>query len=152
MASISHRLANIIYKQTPSLRPTSRAFTSQSRPRLQNLTAVQQHIEQHDVDEDIDLKLEDHGVYDIVFPEDPLAAPTRRSPTRHVPPHIARPPYVPTTDLTQRIRQMRESVMPKSSIIRLGGDEERKLREAARLAEQTLKYAGTLVQVCVSYL
>ena len=161
MSSISTRLARFISSRTCLLNsrcsissqlqtPRARTLTSQSGPRLQLLQALQRRIDEDDANDDEDLKLEDHGNYSIVLPQDPLAESSRRAPTRNVPSHIARPPYVPTRDLTQRIRQMRESVMPKSSIIRLGGEEEKKLRQAARLAEQTLKYAGTLVQVSTS--
>ncbi|KAI0340814.1 Creatinase/aminopeptidase [Trametopsis cervina] len=100
-------------------------------------------------EEDDELKLEDHGLYDIVLPEDPLAAPAGRSPTRIVPAHILRPSYAPTSDLAQRVRQMRETIFQVygSSIINLGGAEEKRLRQAGRLAASTLKYAGTLVKV-----
>ncbi|KAI0787252.1 peptidase M24, structural domain-containing protein [Irpex lacteus] len=156
MSFLSTRLALSISSKTCLLHPRSsislqyrtpraRTLTSQSGPRSQLLQVLQRRIDEDDADDE-DLKLEDHGNYSIVLPQDPLAESSRRAPTRNVPSHIARPPYVPTRDLTQRIRQMRESVMPKSSIIRLGGEEEKRLREAARLAEETLKYAGTLVQ------
>lgn len=106
--------------------------------------ATSQSYEEEDESE---LKLEDHGEYAVILPDDPLGRPSQRIPSRSVPPHITLPPYAPTRDLTQRIRQMRESVLPRSSLIPLGGEEEQKLRRAARLAERTLTFAGTLVQV-----
>ncbi|KAI0089231.1 peptidase M24, structural domain-containing protein [Irpex rosettiformis] len=152
MSLISCRLSkSLFYRRIYPLKsypiPSRSFFASQAHQNPQHQNIVQQPTEECSIDEDeVELKLEDHGSYDIIFPSDPLAAPTSRSPTHHVPSHIVRPSYVPTSDLTQRIRQMRESVMPKSSIIRLGGEEEKKLREAARLAEQTLTFAGSLVQ------
>jgi hypothetical protein len=125
------------------------ARTAQIHSSKRNLTCQQPaasygYREEEDMSE---LRLEDNGDYAVILPDDPLAQPSQRVPARSVPSHIRLPPYVPTRDLKQRIRQMRESVLPRSSIIPLGGEEEQKLRRAARLAERTLAFAGTLVKV-----
>ncbi|KAI0696824.1 methionine aminopeptidase [Cytidiella melzeri] len=117
-------------------RPPPRASTLHTR-------SCSRLHKQHE--DDIDLTLEDHGNYDIILPQDPLASSSRGS-TRSVPSSIPRPPYAPTSHLKQRFRQIRQSILPDLSPIPLGGEEEQKLRRAAQLAERTLVYAGTLVQ------
>lgn len=126
-------------------RPRTHNFIHSTRPRWQ----LEEHTHTVNSDDEVDLKLEDDGTYNIIVPADPLAPLARTTSPRSVPPHIMRPPYAPTDDLKQRMRHMRESIFPQSSIIPLGGEPEHKLRQAARLAEKTLVYAGTLVQVSV---
>ncbi|KZP00215.1 methionyl aminopeptidase [Calocera viscosa TUFC12733] len=77
--------------------------------------------------------------YDILFPSDPYMHGVRHIPVRHVPAHIARPPYLASE----------EGYDPRpgdNGLIRLGGEEEKALRAAAQLAKRTLEHAGTLVR------
>ncbi|KZT70283.1 methionine aminopeptidase [Daedalea quercina L-15889] len=83
----------------------------------------------------------DFGSFDVILPEEPYVWGVAHIQPRAVPPHIARPPYargepvrVPLQDLPMR----------------LGGEDEHKLRGAAKLARDVLRLAGELVQVGVT--
>lgn len=81
------------------------------------------------------------GIYSVILPPEPFVFGVSHISQRPVPPHIPRPPYVTpssgggTTSTSEDGR------------IQLGSSGERRLRSAARLARNVLKYAGTLVKV-----
>ncbi|KIK00556.1 hypothetical protein K443DRAFT_100179 [Laccaria amethystina LaAM-08-1] len=85
---------------------------------------------------------EDFGNYNVILPKEPFVfGVSHIQPLRTVPSHIERPYYasVPPTE------------GPKGNgKIELGGEEEAKLRNAARLARNVREFAGTLVQVGVT--
>lgn len=135
---------------TPSNIRRTRAFANGSLP-TQN-----QHLH-HRIDatdiietEEPELQFEDNGEYEIILPEseDAISSLSQRDPVRSVPSHIVHPPYA-TTKISQKLRNMAEgfTLGGSSSRTSLGGEEERKLRGAARLAHHTLAFAGSLVSV-----
>ena len=83
---------------------------------------------------------EDFGNYNAILPEEPfIFGVSHIQPLRPVPSHIERPYYalLPPTE------------EPKANgTVELGGEEEVKLRDAARLARNVREFAGTLVKVC----
>jgi methionyl aminopeptidase len=80
------------------------------------------------------------GNYNIILPEEPFVfGVSHIQPLRPISSHIKRPSYasVPPTE------------EPKGNgKIELGGEEEAKLRDAARLARNVREFAGLLVKVC----
>lgn len=86
---------------------------------------------------------EHFGNYSVILPPEPFVFGVSHIPQRPVPSHIPRPPYL--TSSAQDPFALNES--PSDGLIRLGGPEERRLRQAARLAREVLEYAGTLVKV-----
>lgn len=86
---------------------------------------------------------EDSGVYSIIFPPDPVVWGVSHIKPRTVPPHIVRPPYA---------LPGREAEDPpfhqNSGKIKLGGEAERKIREAGLLAKKVREFAGTQIKVC----
>lgn len=118
----------------------SQAITCPSRSFV---TATSQ---ENDADEP-ELRLEDDGEYEIILPQDP--APRDFSASRPVPAHIPRPPYASS----QSLEQYQKTGKPARELyvgdgrVRLGGEEEKNLREAAQLARRVLRMAGTLAQV-----
>jgi len=83
------------------------------------------------------------GDYSVILPPEPFVFGVAHIPRRPVPSHIPRPPYV--TSSTSHPSTL--SGASSDDRIQLGGSEERRLREAARLAREVLEYAGTLVKV-----
>jgi len=99
-----------------------------------------------DEDNDIsepDTDSEYFGNYSVILPPEPFVFGVSHIPQRPVPEHIPRPPYL--TSSTHH--QYTLSGSSSGDRIQLGGSEERRLREAARLAREVLEYAGTLVKV-----
>ena len=90
-----------------------------------------------------DTDSEHFGSYSVILPPEPFVFGVSHIPQRPVPSHIPRPPYL--TSSTHHQYALGGS--PNDGRIRLGGSEERRLREAARLAREVLEYAGTLVKV-----
>lgn len=129
------------------LRVQKRSFVQQTLPKYRT-SQVQLNVAQDSEDDGIELKLEDHGEYDIIIPQDPIAQSSQRTPTRSVPEHILRPPYVESTQ-PKRMLSLLNSFVTSSSGCRipLGGQEEQKIRKAAHLAHRTLAMAGRLVEV-----
>jgi hypothetical protein len=86
---------------------------------------------------------EDFGNYSVILPPEPFVFGVSHIPQRPVPSHIQRPPYLTSS--------AQDSLVLKGSSsdgrIPLGGFEEWRLRQAARLAREVLEYAGTLVKV-----
>jgi len=87
---------------------------------------------------------EDSGVYSIIFPPDPVVWGVSHIKPRTVPPHIVRPPYA----LPGREAAADPPFHQNSGKIKLGGEAERKIREAGLLAKKVREFAGTLVKVC----
>jgi hypothetical protein len=83
------------------------------------------------------------GNYSVILPPEPFVFGVSHIPQRPVPSHIPRPPYL--TSSAQDPFAFNGS--SNDGLIRLGGSEERRLRQAARLAREVLEYAGTLVKV-----
>ncbi|KAG2013085.1 methionyl aminopeptidase [Coprinopsis cinerea AmutBmut pab1-1] len=81
---------------------------------------------------------EDFGTYRIILPEEPFVFGTTHIKPRSVPPHIKRPYYATTP--TGNKPEFRGK-------IQLGGEEEHRLRESAKLARKVREYAGSLVKV-----
>ena len=98
--------------------------------------------ENNDISEP-DTDSEYFGNYSVILPPEPFVFGVDHIPQRPVPEHIPRPPYL--TSSTRHPYTLRES--SSDDRIRLGGSEERRLREAARLAREVLEYAGTLAKV-----
>ncbi|KAH6902817.1 methionyl aminopeptidase [Coprinopsis sp. MPI-PUGE-AT-0042] len=98
-----------------------------------------QHSEPAELDES---ELEDYGDYRIILPEEPFVFGTKHIKPRSVPSHIPRPFYASaeTKDLQPDFRGK----------VKLGGEEEHKLKEAAKLAKKTREFAGTLVKAGVT--
>jgi hypothetical protein len=96
--------------------------------------------ENEDAEPDAD---ECFGSYSVILPPEPFVFGVSHIPQRPVPSHIPRPPYLTST--TQDPFTLNGS--SNDGLIRLGGSEERRVRQAARLAREVLEYAGTLVKV-----
>ncbi|KAG6824153.1 hypothetical protein H0H92_007843 [Tricholoma furcatifolium] len=79
----------------------------------------------------------DFGDYSIILPEEPFVWGVAHIKPRSVPSSIDRPSYA-----TPGAKP--DSSLPKR--IALGGEEETRLRDAARLARKVREYAGTLVK------
>ena len=106
---------------------------------------VTNNDEDYDTSEpETDADSECFGDYSVILPPEPFVFGVSHIPRRPVPSHIPRPPYLTSSTHHQ------STFSPGSSDddrVRLGGSEERRLREAARLAREVLEYAGTLVKV-----
>ncbi len=89
--------------------------------------------------------IEDPGHYDIIIPDEPYVWGTSHIISRSVPSHIPRPPYVDITS-PKSPEHFREGYSGDGRI-QLGSKEETRLRKAARLARQVLRFASTLVGV-----
>jgi methionyl aminopeptidase len=86
---------------------------------------------------------EDSGVYSIIFPPDPVVWGVSHIKPRTVPPHIVRPPYaLPGNDAPDPPSHQ------SAGKIKLGGEAEHKIREAALLAKKVREFAGTQIKVC----
>ena len=91
------------------------------------------------------------GDYHIILPPEPFVWGVSHIVPRVVPPNIVKPPYALKSRETSRNihHNHRDLAHGDSETIPLGGDEERRLRNAAILAKKVLQYAGTLVKVKV---
>ena len=89
------------------------------------------------------MDVEHFGNYSVIFPPEPFVFGVSHIPQRPVPSHIPRPPYLTSSTYHQHTF----GGSSDDGRIQLGGSEERRLREAARLAREVLEYAGTLVKV-----
>ena len=83
--------------------------------------------------------VEDFGTYRVVLPEEPFIFGTEHIKPRSVPGNILRPFYASGSS-----KDFKPSFNGK---VTLGGEEEHKLKEAAKLARKTREFAGTLVKV-----
>ncbi|TFK43981.1 peptidase M24, structural domain-containing protein [Crucibulum laeve] len=87
---------------------------------------------------------EDFGDYSIILPEEPFIFGTSHITPRRVPDRIIRPDYAKPDWVAPRDAHLREAR------VLLGGEEETRLREAAKLAKAVREYAGSLVKVGVT--
>ncbi|KAI0307005.1 methionyl aminopeptidase [Multifurca ochricompacta] len=118
------------------------AFPRASVP-LNRVSSRQRHrtIASSEVDDvSPELGADFFGTYSIILPPEPFVFGVSHVPQRPVPPHIVRPPYVTPAD-------DQSNGLSGDGRIQLGSCEERKLRQAARLAQRVLDHAGTLVKV-----
>ncbi|KAI0774701.1 methionine aminopeptidase [Trametes elegans] len=85
------------------------------------------------------------GYYDVILPSEPFVWGTAHIIPRGVPPRIPRPPYVRDTPGAEEARAEEDVQSTRRKLIR---DEEdvRRLRRAARLASNVLRFAGSLVE------
>jgi len=91
---------------------------------------------------------EDFGLYNVILPEQPFVfGVSHIQPRRLVPEHIIKPAYalnadgaVPAEDVAPKPRKI-------AGKIKLGGEEEKRVREAAKLAARVREFAGTLAKV-----
>lgn len=91
---------------------------------------------------------EDFGDYSIILPEEPFVFGTSHIKPRFVPAHIHRPSYVVGKGSTL----YQEPPPNDPGKIKLGTNEEVRIREAAALARKVREFAKSLVHVCVYYL
>ncbi|KAI0311781.1 methionyl aminopeptidase [Amylostereum chailletii] len=84
------------------------------------------------------------GTYSVVLPPDEPTFGAVYIPLRAVPKHIAVPDYVARATGTPASAQRGDGRVV------LGGEEERRVREAARLAREVLAFAGGLVKVGIT--
>ncbi|KAI0731861.1 methionine aminopeptidase [Fomitopsis betulina] len=83
----------------------------------------------------------DFGSFEVILPEEPYVWGVSHIKPRSVPPHIARPPYARGKPVHTPLRD---------KLIQLGNEDEQRLRGAARLARDVLRFAGSLVEVGVA--
>lgn len=93
--------------------------------------------------------IEDHGRYEVILPEEPYVWGTSHIKVRSVPQQIPRPPYVDSHS-PKSPEGFREKYSGDGRI-RLGSEDEVRLRKAAKLARSVLHFAGTLVKVRYLY-
>src|ERR1700733_11452188 len=84
----------------------------------------------------------DFGTYSIILPSEPYVFGVSHIIPRSVPPNIVRPHYALSNNAEDY------STVKDDGKIVLGGEAERRLRGAAKLAKEVREYAGKLVQVC----
>ncbi|EMD40351.1 hypothetical protein CERSUDRAFT_45112 [Gelatoporia subvermispora B] len=87
------------------------------------------------------------GDFSVVLPKEPIVWGVSHIQPRTVPAQIRRPDYVPATQAQEgAVIHEPPSEFIGNERIGLGGENESRLRAAARLASSVLKYAGTLAQ------
>ncbi|KAF8165908.1 peptidase M24, structural domain-containing protein [Crassisporium funariophilum] len=86
------------------------------------------------------------GNYAVILPEEPFVFGVSHITPRQVPDTIAKPPYA------QNRNSIQEENPPNrgNGKLKLGGEAESKIRQAALLAKKVRNYAGTLVKVGVT--
>lgn len=82
----------------------------------------------------------DFGSFDVILPEEPYVWGVSHIQPRPVPPHIGRPPYARGEPIHTPVRD---------KLIQIGNEDEQRLRGAAQLARDVLRFAGSLVEVRV---
>ena len=94
-------------------------------------------------------EVESFGSYSVILPEEPFIWGVSHITPRLVPPNIRRPPYARTLAGGWATSSSSESgcLPPHEDRIRLGSEQETKLRAAAKLARKVREFAGTLVRV-----
>jgi methionyl aminopeptidase len=85
---------------------------------------------------------EDFGTYSVILPPEPFVFGVSHIKPRQVPPEIVRPAYVNNNG-----NEVLEGICKPESRVRLGGEDELRLRSAASLARRVREYAGSLVRV-----
>ncbi|PPQ92749.1 hypothetical protein CVT25_003858 [Psilocybe cyanescens] len=91
-------------------------------------------------------EVHDFGEYSIILPEEPFVFGVSHIQKRQVPEYIRRPPYALTPDGSVPGDGPRRD----SGKIKLGGEEESLLRQAAKLAKKVREFAGAQVKVGVT--
>ncbi|PCH40741.1 methionyl aminopeptidase [Wolfiporia cocos MD-104 SS10] len=89
----------------------------------------------------------DFGTYDVILPAQPFVWGVSHIKPRAVLPHIPRPPYARGRGDGREIHN--QPVLGHRRI-KLGDQDEAKLRGSARLAKDVLNYAGSLVKIGVT--
>lgn len=87
---------------------------------------------------------EDFGDYEVILPQEPFVFGVSRIHARQVPEDIVKPPYALTVDGIPDQTPRRDS-----GKIKLGGEAESRVRQAALLAKKVREFAGTQVKVRV---
>lgn len=133
------------------------------------------------VEEEDDIEIEDPGLYEVILPPDPPIWGVKHITPRTVPDTILKPPYVTRSRIANRgkgsllasTNGLLENVDagPDSTVnddentaanfnhdpysgdgrIKLGSEDEKRLRRAGHLAKRVLEMAGTLVRVSVLF-
>jgi methionyl aminopeptidase len=85
------------------------------------------------------------GTYSVILPSEPYVYGVEHITPRRVPPNIVRPHYSSTGIPDDA--EYYPKVEDDGKIV-LGGEAERRLRAAARLAKKVREYAGNFVKVC----
>ncbi|KDQ65241.1 hypothetical protein JAAARDRAFT_116487 [Jaapia argillacea MUCL 33604] len=98
---------------------------------------------------------DDFGSYSIILPIEPFIWGTSHISPHPVPEHIPRPPYVPKLHSSsvgegEHQDEFNGDPWTGDGRIRLGGEEEKGIRKAARLAKEILDAAGSLIKVGVT--
>ena len=93
------------------------------------------------------------GAYSVILPPEPFVFGVRHIKARSVPSHISLPPYVASLPPSERSagenhRPFNGDPYTGDGRIELGSQAEVRLRAAAKLAKETLDFAGSLVDVC----
>lgn len=97
------------------------------------------------------LRDDDFGDYSIILPEEPFVFGVSHIRPRTVPSGIVRPPYAIPGRVKKENDPKHGDPYEGDGIIQLGGEDERRLRNAAKLAKKVRDYAGTLVKVIDRY-
>jgi methionyl aminopeptidase len=84
----------------------------------------------------------DFGSYEVILPEEPFVFGVSHIRPRNVPEHILKPPYALTAD-----GMPEQTPRANSGKIKLGGEAESRIREAALLAKKVREFAGNQVKV-----
>ena len=87
---------------------------------------------------------EDFGDYEVILPQEPFVFGVSHIHARQVPESIVKPPYALTIDGVPDQTPRRDS-----GKIKLGGEAESKVRQAALLAKKVREFAGMQVKVRV---
>ncbi|KAH9942602.1 methionine aminopeptidase, partial [Amylocystis lapponica] len=90
----------------------------------------------------------DFGLYDVILPKEPFVWGVSHIKPRPVPGHIHRPHYALASGPSNE--QERRKVHPPEGRTIARGEDEARLRSAAKLAREVLQYAGSLVNVGVT--
>ncbi|KAF8806238.1 methionyl aminopeptidase [Phlegmacium glaucopus] len=117
------------------LRVLTQNFTIKNQLRLAQSLRSYQNIRRFSVER------EDFGSYDVILPAEPFIFGIHHIQPRVVPDHIVKPPYA---------RSSSAPPTENSGKIKLGGEVELKLREAALLAKKVREFASNQVKVGVT--
>jgi methionyl aminopeptidase len=141
--SLNQHPSTLFTSQSCRLSGRSSLMRSHAFSAWRHGTAIDDEDEDNDISKP-DTDSEHFGNYSVILPPEPFVFGVSHIPQRPVPSHIPRPPYLTSSTDNQQHTLGGPS---DDGRIRLGGSEERRLREAARLAREVLEYAGTLVKV-----
>ena len=91
------------------------------------------------------LEQEDFGTYNVILPAEPFVFGVNHIRPRVVPDNIVKPSYARSSSASP----IDSIPLENSAKIKLGGEAELKIREAASLAKKVREFASTQVKVCV---